>query len=284
MKNSRLILSAAIAVSVILGNGAASAADLPARVYPKALVTAESAYNWTGFYVGGSIGGRWLDGNWTTTAFGDTLGPADPFSPTAKFDPSGIRVGGYVGYNWQISPSWVFGLEGDGGWADTRKTVGGIPGTYGPNGFGNGPLAETRALDSVSVKAGADGSIRGRVGYIISPNWLLYGTGGVAFQDTSVNASCTGTQINASWCGAVRNEAVSQTRIGWTVGVGAEFMLSGSWLLRGEYRYSDFGTLTHLFFATAPAGDQVLATARFHSNIATVGIAYKFGGPVVARY
>jgi outer membrane immunogenic protein len=239
-------------------------------------------YNWTGFYVGASLGGRWSDDDWTTTATGLPLGPADPFSPTAKFHPSGVRAGGYVGYNWQVSPSWVFGLEGDAAWADNSKTVRGIPGTFGPNGFGGGPLAATLALDSTRVREGADGSIRVRAGYLISPTWLLYATGGVAFQEVSMNAACLGSANNASWCIAVRNETASSTRVGWTVGGGAEVMLSSNWLLRGEYRYSDFGTLSHLFFATTV--DQVLASTRFHTNTATIGIAYKFGGPVVARY
>jgi outer membrane immunogenic protein len=263
------------------GLGAASAADMPLKARPMP-VAIDPGYNWTGFYVGASLGGRWSDDDWTTTATGLPLGPPDPFSPTAKFHPSGVRAGGYAGYNWQVSPNWVFGIEGDAAWADNKTTVRGIPGTYGAGGFGGGPLAATLALDSTRVREGADGSLRLRAGYLVSPSWLLYVTGGVAFQEVSMNASCLGSATNASWCIAVRDETASSTRVGWTVGGGAEVMISPNWLLRGEYRYADYGNLSHTFFAGTV--DQVVANTRFHTNTATIGIAYKFGGPVVARY
>jgi outer membrane immunogenic protein len=271
------------AASLVALTAPALAADMaPAPAYTKGPVMVAPIYNWTGFYVGASIGGRWSDDNWTTTAVGLPFDSPDPFSPTAKFNPSGVRAGGYAGYNWQVSPNWVFGIEGDAAWADNKTTVRGIPGTYGAGGFNGGPLSATLALDSTRVGEGADGSLRLRAGYLVSPSWLLYATGGVEFQEVSMNASCLGNGTNASWCVAVRDETASATRVGWTVGGGAEVMISPGWLLRGEYRYADYGNLTHTFFAGTE--DQVAATTRFHTNTATIGIAYKFGGPVVARY
>ena len=66
------------AAATLMFAGAASAADLPARTYTKAPPPMVAVYNWTGFYVGGHIGGTWTNQEWVntanTTAFGD-LGP-----------------------------------------------------------------------------------------------------------------------------------------------------------------------------------------------------------------
>jgi outer membrane immunogenic protein len=266
-------------VLALLGSvSAASAADmLPASAPLSRAPLAPVYYDWSGFYVGVSVGGRWSDDQWTTTAVSSFLIAPDPSSAVAKFDPGGVRAGGYLGYNWQVS-DWVFGIEGDAAWANNKTTLAGIPGTFGPL-FGLGPLA----FDSARVKEGADGSLRLRAGYLVSPNWLFYSTGGVAFQQVSVNASCAGSLFNASFCSAVRDETASSTRVGWTVGAGVEVSFSPNWLLRGEYRYADYGTLNHDFFA-GTITDDVTANVRFHTNTATVGIAYKFGGPVIAKY
>jgi outer membrane immunogenic protein len=79
---------------------------------------------------------------------------------------------------------------------------------------------------------------------------------------------------------------------GWTVGGGAEWMLNRNWLIRGEYRYADFGTLRSTFFNTAvtPGGfvgsDTIATDIHVRTHLATIGIAYKFdwARPVVAKY
>ena len=45
----------------------AMGADLPAKVPIYKAPTAPIANNWTGFYLGGSVGGRWTNSEWTTT-------------------------------------------------------------------------------------------------------------------------------------------------------------------------------------------------------------------------
>ena len=274
------VLLAGIAAAALYG-APAFAADMPVKAPPPPPAPVSS---WTGLYVGGSIGGRWSDDTWTTTGINagpGVLGPPDPFANPAKFRPSGVRVGGYIGYNWQISPQWVLGIEGDAAWADNKTTVAGIPGTYGLSGLGV-PVAGGLTFDSARVSDGADGSLRLRAGYLVTPNWLLYGTGGVAFQQVSMNASCLGSTVNNSWCIAVRNETASSILTGWTVGAGVEVRISPNWFLRGEYRYADYGNLSHTFFAGTI--DTVAMNTRFHTNTATLGIAYKFGGPVASKY
>src|ERR1700676_2250697 len=77
MPNSKLFLSAAL-LSVLLGAGSASAADLPARTYTKAPMMAP-IYNWTGFYINGGGGSGMWDGEVDTrTTVGGTLLTATP--------------------------------------------------------------------------------------------------------------------------------------------------------------------------------------------------------------
>lgn len=228
---------------------------------------------WTGFYVGGALGGRWTNSSWTTTAIGDPLGPADPTTTPASFNSSMFRAAGYLGYNWQFAPSWLLGLEADAGWAQKNTTLAGIPGTFGTGGQGV-DLGAT-AFDGSSVKLGWDGSVRGRVGYLFTPTWLVYATGGVAWQHVDINATCNGSFFNASWCVAVRNETISTTAVGWTVGGGIETLLWNNWLLRAEYRYADYGNINHTFFADAPI-DQVIMTQSLRTNTGLLGLAYKF--------
>src|SRR5882724_13371004 len=119
MTSSKFI--AALAFAAALGVGAASAADLGARPYTKAPVYADALYNWSGFYVGGHVGGSSTNQSWTnvanTTAFGD-LGPGDGFRQRG----TGVFGGGQMGYNWQASNDGL-GPAGPGSAMETRGTV-----------------------------------------------------------------------------------------------------------------------------------------------------------------
>jgi outer membrane immunogenic protein len=277
MRNSKFIISAAFAVSAIVGINTASAADMPVKVP----VAAEPpVYSWTGGYAGISLGGRWADTPWTTNFIGFFMPPigfqvpADPTTTPASFNSSTFRGGGYIGYNWQVAPLWVVGVEADVAWGRNDKTLLGIPGTFGTSGQGAGPGAV--AFDSSNVRLGWDGSLRERVGFLVTPTWLLYATGGLTWQQADINATCFGSSTNASWCSAVHNETFSTTRIGWTVGAGAEALIRANWLLRAEYRYSDYGNIGHTFFANTL--DQVVMNESLRTHVGLVGLAYKFGG------
>jgi outer membrane immunogenic protein len=75
------------------------------------------------------------------------------------------------------------------------------------------------------------------------------------------------------------------TRVGWTLGAGVEAKLSGNWIARGEYRYANFGTWNDVLNLSLPGAATTVAYGlKVETHIATFGLAYKFGGPVVARY
>jgi outer membrane immunogenic protein len=287
----KIALGLAILAGVATG-GPAIAADLPMKAPPPPPAV---VYDWSGFYVGAQFGGKWNNDGWTTTcinAGGPPLGTCGsplslivfPGAPDAtagqSFTNSGFRWGFYGGYNYQVTQSWLVGVEGDIGFYNRSTTVGFIPGcataacgAFPPPFFG----------DSTTVRNNGDASLRGRLGFIATPDTLIYGTGGVAWQRVGETVICNGTT------GAICNftpptEVQQKTLLGWTLGGGLEWKVWQNWILRGEYRYSEFQSFSPVFFANSGIAE-IHADIKVRSQIATFGVAYKFGGPaVVAKY
>jgi outer membrane immunogenic protein len=143
---------------------------------------------------------------------------------------TGGTVGGLLGYNWQQG-SFVYGVEGDWGWIGA-KTSRSAP---GPGLAGNNNLSTSYDVNWLAT-------LRGRAGLAFDST-LFYVTGGAAFGHAknsveliSADPADTGT-IEASY-------AQNQTKVGWTAGVGAEYMLSQHWTARAEFRYVDLGRTT----------------------------------------
>jgi outer membrane immunogenic protein len=265
----RILTAAIVALGMATGIATpALAADMAVKAPPRPVV---APFTWQGLYVGGSIGGRWADVDWTTTNFGIAAAGAVPPAlvpqGTAGYDSSTFRVGGYVGFNYMISPTWLIGLEGDFAWGDGDKTLARIPGVT--------PAGVT--TDRTSVGHGWDASIRARVGVLVSPDWLLYATGGWQWLDVDATLACSVGSCPVINFGAFSigpfNGADSTTMNGWTVGLGLEGRLWGNWIGRVEYRYADLGDWTARF-----AGNNigVIANIEVQTHTAYVGLGYKF--------
>ena len=236
------------------------------------------ARSWHGGYFGLSVGGRWSEADWlATTLAGGTA--ADPSTAAAIFNTRDVRYGGYVGHNWHVSPWVIFGIEGDVGYADRTRALGGIPGT-----FAAGNVAAL-ANDGSRLTLGWDASLRGRIGLLATHAWIVYGTAGVAAQQVDMFASCT---VAGGYCALARAESFEKTRIGWTAGGGVEGRVAGNWLARFEYRYADYGTLRHSFFDST--ADEVNAELKLKTHTGLFGLAYKFdwttshAAPLVVRF
>lgn len=276
---SKLLLTAAIA-SLGLAT-IASAADLPARTYTKAPVAPVIAFNWTGFYIGGFVGGAFSDGNSTATD------PNLVGFPTAFYNGgslvtsyglnSGFLGGGTIGYNWQTPGSnMVFGLEGEAGYLHLHGSKQDI------NAF-NAGFTLPDSVNSTRI-GDAYGVIAGRVGFA-SDRTLFYAKGGVAFigNNYSFSDPCT-----TGGCGAATlflNH--SDTQVTWAAGAGIEYALTNSWSIKGEYLY--LGT-RKTFTQSGVAGASLAGAVETNSasdpgvHTAKLGINYRFGGPVVAKY
>jgi outer membrane immunogenic protein len=274
------VLSAGLAAGVAISGVAHSvgAADLGGEL-PREALSAPPRYghDWSGFYIGAGVGGRWTDVEWTTTGLGEGTVSAVPFATNnpASFDQSGSRISGYAGYNWQVS-RWVLGVEADVGWSDTRKTRTGIPGTLA--------VVSPAVTDTASVSEEWDASIRGRLGFLVTPELLLYGTAGVAWTRRDANASCASQLAPVSWCvprpdsavGQPRFQSVTENIIGWTAGGGLEWKLASNWTLRGEYRYADYGSTAYAFYGSSGdfGSDQVFFSLDHQSHTAYLGLSY----------
>jgi outer membrane immunogenic protein len=275
-------VAAATLVAMAVASPAFAADLLPVKA--PVLVEVPS---WTQWYIGGEVGGKWGKDDWTTTCLqkgaplsvcGNALDllqfPLGPDSSSPhSFTTSGVRAGVYVGATYQVAPSWVMGFEGDYAFSKASSTVQGIVGCS-IDGCNSGVVpGGTPAFDSTSVKFGDDFSLRLRGGFLVTPDVLLYGTGGVAFQRVSVSASCN--SLFSVACGFDHSQTFSKWLPGWTVGAGVEWKLFHNWLVRGEYRYADFGTYKPTIFQGS--GDiEVLTNQKVTTQIATFGLAYSF--------
>jgi outer membrane immunogenic protein len=232
---------------------------------------APAASLWNGFYVGAGLSLRANDSGVTTTAAADAV--VVGFSPTnttnEPLDGTAFRGAPYIGWNWQIAPRWVAGVEGDVGVANQTTSLQGF-------GFSPGvPAFELAKVDSFALRTTWDASARARVGYLVTPATLLYATGGAAWQHFDVNSACVSAGCGGSTPIVVTD---SLTKTGWTAGFGAETMLSGNWFARAEYRYAGFAptslTITRQFAGT-PLFTNFDVAMRTHT--ATFGVSYKFG-------
>lgn len=262
--------------------GSAWAADLASapRTYTKAPLQPVQMYDWTGFYVGGHAGYDWTNSTDVVTHGNDaSLGfliPGEVYSPLA-LNPKGFMGGGQFGYNWQASPLWVVGLEADISWANLASTKVAL-GTVDP----------TR-ITTARERLDWFGTVRGRLGITPSDRVLLYMTGGLAYARANLSTARTRQGDPATppnGCGGLDNcqsGSVSDTRFGWTVGAGVEWAFANNWSVKGEYLYYQLGALSHAM--TDPVfAPTFSASAELKGNIARVGVNYRFGGPVVAKY
>lgn len=248
----RKLLAAAALIAV--ASGSASAADLGPR-YTKAPVMAP-VWSWTGFYVGGHVGGGFSDTN--TTAFNQ----AAPGLDVGRLGTSGSGVvgGGQIGYNWQFAPNWVLGIEGDISGTGIRNnavtpiTIGG-----GPLGFGLNHEAD-RNIDWMA-------SVRGRLGWTWD-RWMVYGTGGAAWADVNYRTNFTLAGFN-------NPVSTNATLSGWVAGGGVEYAVANNWTVRAEYLYYDFGDETVVNPTVAP-GLNYLTTFDNKIHVVRAGVNYKF--------
>jgi outer membrane immunogenic protein len=142
----KLVLSAAVVVAL---GGQALAADIPARTYTKAPVYTAPAviYNWTGFYIGGNVGGAFAGNNGLQGSNGRFMGGVEG------------------GFDYQFASNWVVGIEAQYSWLNSNNTGIALPG---------GTV--------ITDKNNNIGSATGRVGYTWGPA-LVYGKGGYAWRD-----------------------------------------------------------------------------------------------------
>jgi outer membrane immunogenic protein len=206
----------AVALGLFALSGTAFAADVVSEEPPAPAPVAElPVASWAGPYAGISAG------------YG--------FSGHAKVHDGGpdIKTKGFVGgvfggYQWQ-QENFVYGAEADLGYNGVKGDSGGV-----------------------NSKGGFEGSLRARLGYAVTPEILLYGTGGGALKNQKVS---------------VPGDSDSTTMLGWTAGVGTDIKITDNVFGRVEYRYTDFGSKSF---------DSVGTKVKESDNRVTFGVGMKF--------
>lgn len=283
---------ATLVVTSPMVDGSAQAADLPL----KAPVLAPPTCIWCGWYVGLNAGDA-FESDSSVRSVGIPIGaPGAPvgvpgLNSAVQAATGNISLGtrnafiggGQVGYNWQFGAGLV-GIETDiQGLSQGRSgTLFNSAPTVGFPDFRNATLSATNSVDYL-------GTFRGRFGYTLTPTLLLYGTGGLAYGGVRSSTSILQQPVGAG-VGGVNTPyssagSFSGTRVGWTAGLGAEWMFWSRWSAKIEYLYYDLGSVTYspgtLTSIQTPAGTTFYSltsqsSTRFDGQVIRAGINLHF--------
>jgi outer membrane immunogenic protein len=317
-------LISATAIALALSAGAALAADLPSRKEAPVYVPPPPPPLWTGFYVGLNAGGTFGGDNSVNVVTGPIYnnpsagiaanslataltGAAGATGILSSGGNGGFIGGGQVGYNYQFQNNFLVGIEAD---------IQGIAGnsSSGLNGSSAVQLvapapAGNYAITSMAATKSIDylGTVRGRLGYLVTPTLLIYGTGGLAYGGGNSSTSIFQT-LSGPWTATINGPyassgSYSDTLVGWTAGGGLEWLFLPNWSAKVEYLYYDLGSLTYsngtLANIVIPPGGVVptgglwhalasQSSTHFNGNIVRVGVNYHFNwgapAPVIAKY
>jgi outer membrane immunogenic protein len=196
-------------------------------------------YNWTGFYIGANVGAAWesttLTDNFFNVSFSDSR--------------SGFIAGGQIGYNWQISPQLVFGIEWMFDGTDIKSDT-------------------TTVLSSVVIRTSAKvdwiTSLAARFGWAAN-NWLFYGKAGGAWvhDTTTLTAAITGDGTFSA--------SASDTQGGFLVGLGIEYGFAPNWTAKVEWDHIGLNDVNHTGFFVS---DNITVSRRF--DLLSFGVNYRF--------
>jgi len=265
MKKTTLL--AGVATGALAIAAPAYAADLRMPVKAAPIAAPAPYFSWTGCYIGAHLGWGWgkkdFGNPFTLTSDGAPTGLP---SVAASVDTSGAIFGGQLGCNYQFQNNFVIGIEGSVSGADI-------------NGFNAAPASDAAVLHA---KTDFLASVTGRLGWNgWDPRTLFYVKGGVAW-----------AHDRYEFLGGSEQHATDQSRTGWTIGVGVEWVLpfAPSWTAFAEYDHYDFGSKRALFTDTASSSTHLFFDVKQTIETVRVGVNYRFGGipllgkGVTARY
>ena len=328
------ILLSTISLATFVATSAFSA-DLPSI---KSALVSTPAPMWTGFYAGLNSGYNFgTNNNSYTMGFGPDVfsaidgGNGGPISFSyvlngvglaqtgiASNNQNGFIGGGQVGYNYQLQQKYVVGVE-----ADIQGA--GISGSGGFTGAGANSTtvdginysANSAGQTSISSSVNWLGTVRGRLGYLLTPSLLIYGTGGLSYGgveaalSSNVYTNYIGSKnANLPFQGSqtyIGNSTMLQTLVGWNAGGGLEWMFMPNWSLKGEAIYWNLGNVNLNTTSIAGAGgswyyyipdqqrgllpNQVCSSTssiNYQGIIARAGVNYHFNlanvAPIIANY
>jgi outer membrane immunogenic protein len=262
------VLLAAAGLS-ILGSGTVIAADIAPYRAPVP-VAAPVAYDWTGLYFGGHIGGGWEktwsnDDGWVVLG-GVGAGGAPNSGPGSMNSTSSSFLGGVqAGYNYQIG-RFVLGSEFDWSWTSlNNRSTGGMPVIP--------PVAGTFNTETFGASNNWTATATTRLG-VTRDTWMFYGKAGAAW--TGATYTLGALQVAAAG-NAAFGGTLSETHVGWTVGTGVEWAFAPSWTAKLEYDYLDFGSWPEVIAVGGRTGAGAAFGANVNANVHQSISELKFG-------
>ena len=213
-KGHTMRLPLTLGPSIAIAAAISSAAAFADGYQPRAAYAVPPSMSWTGFYIGGHIGGAWSDVEWSNVTFSN-------IAFTERFDPgvSGFIGGGQIGYNQQFG-NIVLGVEATLSGADLNREF-------------NSVLFPTV---SFSTDINTIATVTGRFG-VAGAQWLFYGKAGWA-----------GAQVEASGRNtdplALDRFHFDDWRNGWTVGLGLEYKIARNVSVGVEYSFIELNNET----------------------------------------
>jgi outer membrane immunogenic protein len=283
-QNLALVLFSSAAAALTLGSAHASAQE-------------SSGSDWSGYYLGLKGGYTWSEStNIKTSASNVALcgsgcggqqagadASIEAASGNTSVSPAGAIGGGLAGYNWQRG-QLVYGVEADIQLASNKDN--GNSSSFVPlNGFPSNAIASTT---SVSQELSFLSTLRGRFGFLPTPDLLVYGTGGLAVggakTKTNISQSIEGPSGGITTAYA-SDESTSETLYGWTLGAGVDWKFMQDYSVKAEYLYYDLGDMdsSHSNFGSDIADgsgpfytNSVKSKSSFEGSVASIGISYHF--------
>jgi outer membrane immunogenic protein len=162
--------------------------------------------SWTGFYIGGHVGGAWSEIDWSNVSL-----TGERFNKNE----SGFLGGGQFGYNYQIG-NFLLGVEATLSGADLSR--------------------DFRSTLVPAVHFSADintiATVTGRFGFA-SDQWLFYGKAGWAGAQVDFSGRSTALQDSFSF---------DDWRNGWTLGAGIEYKIGRNMSFGVEYSFIDLNS------------------------------------------
>jgi outer membrane immunogenic protein len=230
------------------------------------------AYDWTGFYIGGNVGGHWGFDKITTSTdtdggFGAAGAAAIDAASPVTLHPKGFIGGVQAGYNLE-GTGGVVGIEVDANWlgGSAMRTLTAIP-----------VISPLDAMTN-TIQATFLSTFRMRWGTTaLSDRSLLFVTAGFAFETlkTTDTMGHFGNTI-------ITSTSSSTTHPGLAAGGGFEYAFTDNLSAKVEYLFVSVKNVdTTIPSSIAGNPDSIAVTHNYSDNIGRFGLNFKFGGPSI---
>ena len=203
---------------------------------------------------------------------------------TFSLKADGFIGGGQIGYNYQYNRRFLMGLDINLDGLSNANNTFALQKVVSLADFNEeyvGSLAVKQRINYL-------GTVRARVGYLYRPTLLVYGTGGFAYGNVTLDTAWTANESlePTVYPPVFAQNSLSKTCTGWTIGGGVEWLFKPNWSTKIEYVYYDLSTINaHALLSqvnmaeTSPAlWGSVMANTALPISVGTIkiGISYHF--------